>query len=314
MFSSQKSNSPSLRPLPKNGTIAVTAPASNPPEDKLNRGIHYLESLGYRVSVGKTCYSSDTYLAGSAKMRADEFMTFMTDPNVDAVFCARGGFGSMQILKMLDYPRLLQSRKLFVGFSDITAMQWAIYSECGLPSISAGMVATDMAHMEIDKEFESNFWKLLHTGEIAYPLDSASTKDFNLTGNVLAGTVSVAAKLLGSEFFPDTTNCILVLEDVLEPKHKVEGYLDQFELSGIFEKSKAVILGTFSPALTEEYPVVPDFDRLFDRVFENIKIPVFRNFGYGHVRNKISLPVGVPLCLSSDTTLQLKTIGSIFDS
>ncbi len=81
----------------------------------------------------------------------------MTEPKVDAVFCARGGFGSMQILKLLDYQKLRQSRKLFIGFSDITAMQWAIYSKCGLPTVSAGMVATDMAHMEIDKEFESKF-------------------------------------------------------------------------------------------------------------------------------------------------------------
>lgn len=314
MSSLQKSKPVPLRRLPENGTIAVTCPASNPPEEKLNRGISYLEKLGYKMLVGKTCYSHDTYLAGSAKMRAGEFMNFMTDPEIDAVFCARGGFGSMQILKLLDYKKLLESRKLLVGFSDITALEWAIHARCGLPTISAGMVATDMAHLDIDSEFEANFWKLVNSGEIAYPVEPGVYPDINITGNVFAGTISVAAKLLGSKYFPETTDSILVLEDVLEPKHKVEGYLDQFELSGIFERCKAVILGTFSPALTEEYPVVPGYNQLFDRVFENVEVPVFRNFGYGHVRNKISLPVGVPLCLSSDTTLQLKTIGSIFES
>ncbi len=76
MSSSQKSKPVQLKSLPKNGTIAVTAPASSPPEDKLNRGVQYLENSGYRVEVGKTCYSHDTYLAGSAKMRAEEFMQF----------------------------------------------------------------------------------------------------------------------------------------------------------------------------------------------------------------------------------------------
>lgn len=303
-----------LRKLPPKGVIAVTAPASPPDADRLKQGVKYLKNLGYRVEVGKTCYQHDRYLAGSASIRANEFMKFIDDPKIDAIFCARGGFGSMQLLNLLDYERIKTSRKLFIGFSDITVMQWAIYAKTGLPTVSAGMVATDMAHLDINHDFESHFWELLQKGSITYDLPGNANIKEDITGISLVGTISVAAKSLGSHFFPDTTNTILVLEDVLEPKHKVDGYLGQFLLANIFEQCKAVILGTFTPALAEEYPDVPEFDEIFDRIFHTVKVPVVRNFAYGHIRNKISLPVGVPLCLSSGSNLQLKTLGSIFES
>ncbi len=301
-----------VKRLPKKGTIAISALASPVEEKDLNRGVSYLEKFGYRVEVGKSCYSATDYLAGSDALRANEFMSFIEDSRIDAIISARGGFGSMRMLKLLDFDLISQQEKLFIGFSDITALQWAIYAQTGLPAISAGMPATDMARDEMNADFEAAFWSLLEDGQIDIAINHQQEQDQIIQGFGLPGTVSVAAKLLGSEYFPDTTGAILLLEDVNEMKHKVEGYLQQFVLSNVFDKAAAVALGAFTEPENEEYPVVPDIDTLFKRVFRGVRIPVFQGLDYGHIKNKIALPLGTPLSLSLGAETRLKSTANIY--
>lgn len=300
--------------LPKGGTIGITAPSSPVDETALNRGVAYLESFGYRVEVGKSCYAKTDYLAGSDALRANEFMSFFEDDRIHAVFAARGGFGSMRMLKLLDFDLLSQKEKLFVGFSDITALQWAIFAQTGLPAISAGMPATDMAREEMNPEFEAFFWSLLERGEMDIPLDHQQDNLAEIHGFGLPGTASVAAKLLGSDFFPNTNNALFLLEDVNEMRHKVEGYLQQFALCGLFDRAAAVVLGAFTPAPEEEYPQVPDLETVFDRVFRGVRVPVIKNLAYGHIKNKIALPLGTPLCLSLGPETRLKSTANLYKS
>lgn len=103
MIYSQSTSFLPLRPIPKNGRLALTSPASTPDAEKLKRGIAYLEGRGYSVTVGQTCYSRTDYLAGDDAMRANELLDFIDDDSIDAIFCSRGGFGSMKILRMFDF-------------------------------------------------------------------------------------------------------------------------------------------------------------------------------------------------------------------
>ncbi len=310
------SNSNRILPnrLPKGGTIGITAPASTPDPEKLNKGVRYLEGLGYTVHVGQTCHTTHHYLAGEDEFRANELMRFFADPKLDAIFCARGGYGSMHMLEYLDFNLIANQRKLFVGFSDITALQWAFWKKKGLVSISAGMAATDMAHDILDPNFESMFWELIESGKFTLPLDHSQEIAQSITGFSLAGTASVAAKLFGSPYMPSMDGSILILEDVDEPRHKIEGYLRQFEMAGAFRDANAVILGEFTPSKTEAYPIVPDVDFVLDRVTAHARGPVIRNVAYGHIRNKISVPVGAELVVSLGPASSLSTTGSIFSS
>lgn len=298
--------------LPKGGTIGITAPASTPDPVKLERGVRYLEGLGYRVKVGGTCHSQQHYLAGDDEVRAAELMRFFADPGLDAIFCARGGYGSMHLLDKLDFAVIAHSRKLFVGFSDITALQWAIWHKTGLVSVSAGMVATDMAWEALNGDFEAGFWRLIESGEATWPLPHRQDIAREIRGFSLAGTASVAAKLFGTPWFPDVTGSILILEDVDEPKHKVEGYLRQFQMAGCFRQANAVILGEFTPSATEPYPVVPELGTILDRVTAGAKGIVIRDVPYGHIRPKWAVPVGAELAVSLGPASSLSTLGSIF--
>lgn len=113
---------------------------------------------------------------------------------------------------------------------------------------------------------------------------------------------------------PDLNGSILILEDVDEPRHKVEGYLRQFQMAGAFRDANAVILGDFTPSKSEAYPLVPDLNTVFDRTTVDSLGPVIRDVAYGHIRPKICVPVGAAVTVSLGPVTQLSTTGSIFSS
>ena len=302
----------SLKRLPKNGVIAVTSPSSPVVPERLERGVRYLEGLGYRVEVAPSNYQSDAYFAGGIIDRALELNRLFSDPSIDAIMCGRGGFGSMYLLPHLDYAAIAASRKLFIGFSDITALQWGIYTKTGMPTLSAGMVATDMANEPVHPEFESAFWEVVETGRCRYPLPGHHT-EVQVQGVALPGTVAVAAKLIGTEWFPDVNGTVLVLEDVDEPIHKVDGYLGQLRMAGFLEKAAGVVMGTFTPVEKEPYPVVPTLDTVIDRIFEGIQAPLARHTAYGHIKGKLAVPCGLPISVSLGKTSSMVNPISLYD-
>ncbi|MFW6347610.1 MAG: S66 peptidase family protein [Cyclonatronaceae bacterium] len=308
-----------LRPLPKGGTIGVFGPSSPVEAEKLERGIRYLESLGYRIETTPSCYASMAYLAGTGRERAADLMSLVSRPDIDAIFCTRGGFGALMMLPHLNYAEIRRQRKILLGFSDVTALHWGIYARCGLPGISAGMVGTDLSYMERNPEFEASFWALLESGHIKITFpgpDRPSPTVREAHGTAMPGTMSVAAMLLGSRYFPDLRGCIPILEDVNEQRHKLEAYLQQLRLGGHFDAIEAVILGYFSPAPQEEYPERPSLNEVFGRAFGGLPqhVEVLKGLSYGHIPNKISLPAGVPISVSWKEHAVLKTRHCIFES
>jgi len=308
MFSNQKPEFYQLKPLPEKGTIGIFSPSTPVAADKLNRGISYLESLGYRIKTTKSCYLEDDYLAGSGKERAGDLMSLVSDSSVDAIFCTRGGFGSIFMLEHLDYSSIKKSRKIIAGFSDVTALQWAMWKKAEIVSVSAGMVGTDMADIPVNEQFEFYFWELINNGTLKIKLDIQKENESVVNGYSLPGTMSVGAMLAGTPFFPDTKNAVIFLEDVDEPRHKIEAYLQQYRIGGHFDRAAAIILGKFSPASAEQYEKVPDLNTVFNRAFSDCKSVVVQNFHYGHVPGKISLPVGLPLSVSLGLESEIKTI------
>ncbi|MEX0679852.1 MAG: LD-carboxypeptidase [Balneolales bacterium] len=306
---------PHLHPLPPKGTIGIMAPSSPVEEDKLQNGIRYFEKMGYKTITKSSCFARDHYLAGSAEQRASDLMELVHSPEVDAIFFARGGFGSAAMLPLLDYPSIRKSRKLMVGYSDITALQWGIYAKTGLPSLSAGMPATDFNTSPVHPQFEKSFWNFMETGKIDFHLNVPCNKQSGtIRGKALPGTLSVATKLSGSPYFPALDRTILIFEDVGEPRHKIEGYLWQARLSGWFDRCNAVILGDFSKPEKETFPDSPPLEEIFARVFHGFDLPVITGVPYGHIDHKIPFPVGVEISLSFGLTIQISSIDTLFDS
>lgn len=314
MYSEPNRDDPiSLKPIPDNGTFAITAPASPVNESELNRGVSYLEKLGYRVKVGDTCYKSSYYVAGSDESRAFELMDFAEDPQVDAILCARGGYGSMRLLKLLDFELFAEQRKPIIGFSDITALQWAIYAQTGLPTISGPLLTRDLGADKVDSKFEEQFWELIKSGTTTIDLTHQQEKPSEHHSMGLAGTLSVGSWLMGTPFFPNTHDCILLLEDTEEPIHKIEAYLLQWALAGLLDKAEACLLGNFTDLHESPFGDNPDLNTVFDRVFQGVQRPLVKNVAYGHQASKVSVPIGVPYSLSLGPESKLQITQSIFD-
>lgn len=284
-----------LRPLPNSGTIGVIAPSSPIDQEKLQRGVTYLENKGFTVKIGESCYARETYLAGSDELRAGDLMNMVDDDSIDAVFCARGGFGTLRILHMLDYDLIASKRKMIVGYSDVTALHWAIYARTGLPGFSAGMVASDFGRDPLNTTFEQNFWPLISHGNLEVQLPTSAEGTFELNGTAMAGTLSVATKLLGTPFYPEVADPVCILEDIEEAMHKMEGYFQQLRLSGKFDELKGIILGNFTPDPNDPNKDYASPQEVFMRIFSGVDFPVLSGIDYGHIPPKVALPVGLPI-------------------
>lgn len=308
-----------LRPLPKNGKIAITSPASTPDSEKLKLGVHYLESRGYQVEIGSSCFAKKDYLAGDDALRADELLNFIERDDIDAIFCSRGGFGSMKLLRMLDYELIKEKRKLLVGFSDITSLLLGIYAQTGIGGISGMMPTYHFSNPNLPTTEETQFWNLVENGQIDFELkpklDSFQPIENQLIeGRALAGTLSLITKLLGTPFFPSLANHILFLEDIGEPMHKLEGYFEHFQLSGHLQTATALVFGEFTPSDKEEYSDIPTQKAVLQRVFRTFRRPLFTGMNYGHIPNLFSVPIGLPVSIemNSDTTV-IRSTQSLFE-
>lgn len=286
------------RLLKKGDVVGVCAPASAPnANENINRGIRYIERNGYRVKLGKNLFRRHGYLAGTDVQRASDINDLFSDPQVKAIFVARGGYGSHRILPMLDYTYIQQNPKIFVGYSDITALHLALFTKTGLITFSGPMVASDMG-ITLSGQAEESFWDTLTSPAIPKPLScpdnlsQSHPSKGTFAGRILGGNLSLTAALVGTEYFPSIRDIILLLEEIDERPYRVDRLLQQIRLAGILKRSRGVALGQFinctpgtgKPSLT--------LNQVFREVFATFPYPILGGLQYGHRKNSFTIPVG----------------------
>ena len=286
------------------GTIGLVAPAGvlrSP--GQVSEAAADMRAMGFEARVGRHALDRYGFLAGSDQHRADDFMAMVTDPDVDAVVCLRGGYGVLRILDALDYDAARASRPLVVGYSDVTALHLALLAQAGLTGLSGPMVAPDWPHL--DAETEAHFWRLAggETGvSLAGPGDEQpfGLADGDAEGLLVGGNLSLVAALLGTPFLPDLTGAVLVLEDVGEAPYRIDGLLARLRLAGVLERLGGLVFGMFTGA--DPLPDRPSLDLadVLDTYAACVDGPVAAGLTYGHVRRKVTLPVGVTARLTVD--------------
>jgi muramoyltetrapeptide carboxypeptidase len=287
-------------PRLKNGDlIALVSPASTPsPREKIDASVRYLEKLGYRVKVGRHAGNEYGYLAGTDAERAADFNEMLRDQEVKAVFALRGGYGTPRILPLIDYETLRRHPKIISGFSDITALQLAIYQHTGLITFSGPMPAVEF-WKNPDPFTEENFWRLLSSSEETLSLpnppdDPARTLCAGIAeGVLLGGNLSLVTSSIGTRFLPSFRGAILALEEVDEVPYRVDRMLAQITNSGIARQIAGLLLGKFTHCEPKD-PAKPSLatDQLLSDFAAAAKIPAITNLAYGHVPRKMTLPFG----------------------
>ncbi len=285
--------------------IGVCAPASAlEANENLERGIRYLERNGYRIKLGKNLLRKHGYFAGTDAQRASDINDLFADPQVKAIFVARGGYGSHRILSLLDYRRIKQNPKILVGYSDITALQLGLFAKTGLVTFSGPMVASDLGR-KLTPEAEDSFWKTLTSASNPAPITCATTLSSGpntvkrSVGRILGGNLSLIAALVGTGYFPDIRNLILLLEEIDERPYRIDRLLQQINLAGILDRATGIALGKFiNCAATAGKPSLT-LDQVFQETFSGFRYPVLSGFDYGHTKSPLTIPIGIRASLST---------------
>jgi muramoyltetrapeptide carboxypeptidase len=286
--------------------IGLVAPASRPSQDeKVEKGVQNLERLGYRVNVGRHVYDLHGYLAGRDEDRAADFNEMIRNKDIKAIFTIRGGYGTPRLLQMIDFRSLAQNPKIIVGYSDITALQLALFRKIGLVTFSGPMIGVEMWN-DIDPFTEESFWRQVTESKKVGTLDNFDGEPAGILrpgkarGRLLGGNLSLAVSLMGTPFMPATRGSLLVLEDVDEEPHRIDRMLAQMLNGRVLRGLAGLVFGKFTECLPgdEDEPCLT-LEQVQSDYVQKIKCPVISNFQYGHIPKKNTIPFGLQAALDT---------------
>jgi len=287
-------------------TIGVVAPAGPFDPDLFKKGVAALKALEYRVYLPEGLTSKDRFLAGSDQHRAGLINQMFADPEIKGILCARGGYGSLRILDLIDYNLIQRNPKIFIGFSDISALLWVMTNKCGLP-VFHGPVMT-MLGMENRETAASLQTVLTCTTPLEIPAANGKVlRSGTCRGTVHGGNLATLCHLVGTPYAPEFKYSIVVLEDVGEAPYKIDRMLCQMRMAGCFDGMVGLALGTFSDCGEHE-----DVLDVFRDVFKNSDIPILAGFDLGHVSINLTFPMGIPAVLDTAKQTLSYTEAAVF--
>ncbi|MCP4578543.1 MAG: LD-carboxypeptidase [Deltaproteobacteria bacterium] len=281
--------------------VGVISPAGPVSESDLQPGLKILESFGFDVRLAPHVYDMEGYLAGKDEARLDDLHAMLQDRDTKAVFCARGGYGSLRLLDRIDYDLIRSNPKILVGFSDITALLMAVHAKTGLVTFHGPMVRG------LDRGHQSNWeslLRLLTSDKPAKPdLSGCSVlAPGRAKGPLIGGNLSMICHLLGTPFMPRLDGCILFLEDRGEALYRLDRMLTHLALAGGLKGISGLIAGQF-----EGCGETADINRLFSDIISEPGIPLVTGFPVGHGKQNLALPLGLTADLDTETmTLTIK--------
>ncbi len=294
---------PRLCPGDLIGVVAPASPVADPA--RVESGVRYLEKSGYRVKVGTHAGSVHGYLAGTDRERAADLHAMAADAEVRAIFCLRGGYGTTRLLPLLDFELFRRHPKVLAGFSDITALQLALWHRCRLVTFHGPMVAVDFGGA-IDPLTEESFWETLQgaDGVRTVMLGSEGTvkplRPGRGAGRLLGGNLSLLAAMAGTPYMPDFSGALIFLEEVDEEPYRVDRMLTQLEACGLFSRPGGIVAGQFSDCVPKD-PKLPflSLDTLLAALAELAGAPFVAGCQFGHVTPKLTFPVGLEALLDA---------------
>lgn len=294
--------------LKKGDSIGICAPSGALSEGQsLEKVVIGIENLGFKPILGKSCYESYGYLAGNDDIRTEDLNSMFENPNVDGILCLRGGYGTPRIVDKIDYDIIRKNPKIFMGYSDITALLISINQNTGLVTFHGPMGASNVITNN-DEEFTLNsFLKNLTCKKPFEYLENPKGREIvtyssgKATGEIIGGNLSLLVSTLGSKYEIDTKGKILFIEEINEYTYRVDRMLTSLRLSGKFEDCAGIILGDFNACDNEKDGYSLSLHQVIKDVIGDLNKPVISNFSSGHCENMITIPFGVKCELDAES-------------
>ncbi|MGD8782306.1 MAG: LD-carboxypeptidase [Ignavibacteria bacterium] len=294
-----------------NDVIGIICPASVPKDlTKIEKSVKYFEKLGYRVEVGKNVGKQTGYLAGNDGERAEDLHDMFKNKDIKAIFCARGGYGSARLLSKMNFELIKKNPKIFVGYSDITALNLAIFKKTGLVTFAGPMAVSDFAD-EASEFTEDNFWRVITNSKIIGKVYNPNNEKFyslnnkgKVEGKLFAANLTILCSLLGTDFLPNLKDTILLIEDINEPPYKIDRMFNQLRLAKITDNLKGLLFGRFVDCYEiDKVKSTLSLNEVIADYFNGIKIPVMYNIKHGHVRDNITFPIGLKTKINASRSI-----------
>ncbi len=285
--------------LNRGDLIGIISPASSTNDSTdIENGVGYIESLGYRTLLAKNVGKIRGYLAGTDEERVEDLHQMFGNKKVKAIFCLRGGYGAFRLLDKIDYKLIQNNPKIFVGFSEITALQMAFLKKASLITFAGPMVASNFSN-EISSYTRDNFWRMITNCDIPIRIELnenqnlSGTKTNESIGRLVGGNLSVFTALMGTNYLPDLKNKILFLEEIDEPPYKIDRMINQLRLNKVFKKLNGIILGSFKDCVEpDKKKNTLTFEEVWSDYFSKMKIPVIHSFPHGHINDIVTFSFG----------------------
>jgi muramoyltetrapeptide carboxypeptidase len=286
---------PSLAPGARVGLIAPAGPCRDARD--VDRAIENTRSLGWEPVVGGHVHECDGYLAGSDAHRMADLNRFAADDAIDAVWCIRGGYGTMRLLDGLDYAAWRRRPKALLGYSDITALHAAIGGRAELVTFHAPTARAKLTAFSRD----SLVGAVVGSGAQVLRADAATTLvGGRARGRLVGGNLALIASLTGTPYAPSYEGAILVLEDVYESVYRIDRMLTQLRLAGALAGLAGIVFGQFTEVPDEPANAERPLARALAEAAERRGLPCVSDFPVGHVDDQATIPLGATAVLDAD--------------
>jgi muramoyltetrapeptide carboxypeptidase len=281
--------------LKPGSTIGVCAPASPVRKEFLERGLEELRRRGFQTRLGRGLYSKTGYTAGDAQTRLSDLVELWEDSGVDGIICARGGYGSLDLLQRLDAEIFRKNPKVFVGSSDVTALLCFLIAKAGMVCFHGPMVAQQIARGN-DAYHSASLVGMLQRSESWEGLSSVGLRvlhEGSAEGMLVGGCLSLIAALVGTPFLPSFDGSILFLEDTNVRPYQIDRMLRQLRLAGCLDGVRGLVFGEM-PNCQQHPDQGYRTDELLGRLTAEWGVPVMFGLPSGHtVTPAWTIPFGV---------------------
>ena len=289
--------------LQKGDTIAIVAPAGilKNKEDVIKKAKSLAESWGLHVVYGKNLFNQGHHFAGSDEERANDFQKALDNPNIKAIWAARGGYGSVRILDKLDFTKFKENPKWIIGYSDITALHSHVHT-LGIETIH-GMMGTSLGdELLAIEETVTTFKKALFGKRLKYKVEPNSfNRKGEAKGKLVGGNLSILMSVLGSKSQMNTTDKIVFIEEIGEYKYSIDRMLQSLKRAGLFEECNGLVIGDISNIKKNTTKWGKPIEQLILDVVAEYDFPVLFNFPAGHEKDNRALILGRKINLKVNT-------------
>ena len=298
----------SLKP---NSTIGIVSPSSWMNKDDMKTAISVFENKGYKIILGDYVYQKKDTFAGTPEQRAKDINDMFANPEIDAIICARGGYGSNRVLPLLDYNLIKNNPKIFMGYSDITNILIAI-SQVSKIITFHGPMLTSFKNGNVDYSFNliektlNQFTNLKINSPAKLPI--TTLKNGFAEGNLTGGNISLIVSQIGTQNQIKTDNSILFIEDTDEYLYALERMLIHMKESGLLNKIKGLIVGEMTDIHDQKIPFGKSTDEIILDIFSDLDIPIISNFPCGHGEFQATLPISINAQLDANSQIPSITL------